>query len=582
MTQKWLIGMLNTSAVMGLGIVLISVLLFVSRKKYSARCRKGIWIFLAVLFLVPFSWFRFPRAYSLEVPNVVLREFERQTAETGFTPGVDFVVTDQEGSVGKADGTGMVGQGQSAPNEAAQPSPKPAEKASLTVADVLFAVWLIAAAVFAVYFAEGYRRMRGKIRRWSWRCRDKRVQEIFSELAAECGLKRIPELRIMDSSAGPFTTGVLKNIIVLPDENLQEKDLRFILKHELTHCKNKDILWRLLFVTVNVIYWFHPLVWFLRKTAEQDMEIACDEAVVSEASREDRKEYGDVIMSWVEQSRYRGSVISTGYVHGVKFLKRRFDSIFGGGRKKNGVLLAGGAVALVLLIGCILHVQSGGNVYAARKIPIDYGIEVRTDVNGDGEADRVRVTDNNLGEWDSVLTILSVGLNNGDGGWASVSYPERWDSYVVTGDLTGNGAADIVLVKIAWGSMHGMGDVTVLHVETDETGKPELVEYPGNFIQNPDLEPEWIGGWEDYPYPEDDISSYAEPPTVMDGGYYGATIIEKDGKTMLRLVMLAEAQTDSGMCIDCSYTPEGWYIEDIQMVYDYYGGDWEEKLLGMY
>ena len=148
-----------------------------------------------------------------------------------------------------------------------------------------------------------------------------------------------------------------------------------------------------------------------------------------------------------------------------------------------------------------------------------------------------------------------------------------------TVNLAGNGAADIVLVKLAWMSNHGTGDVTVLHVEADETGKPELVEYPGNFIQNPDLKPEWIGGWEDYPYPED-ISIFAEEPITLDDDCYGAAIIEKDGKTMLCVVRMADAQTDSGMCIDCSYTPEGWYIEDIQMIYDYYGGDWGEKLLG--
>ncbi|MCM1046333.1 MAG: M56 family metallopeptidase [Candidatus Gastranaerophilales bacterium] len=579
MTQKWMIGMLNTSAVMGLGIAIISVLLFLNRKKYSARCRKGIWIFMAVLFLTPFSHFRFSGAYSLEIPNVVLREFEHQAIYNRFTLREDPIIMNEEGSAGETDGAGMDGQSQTVWDEASQLSLKPAEKTSLTVADVLFAVWIIVAVALAVYFAEGYRRMRGKIRRWSSECEEKRVQEVFSELVAECGLKKIPEVRIMrDSSAGPFTTGVLKNMIILPDENLQEKDLRFILKHELTHCKNKDILWRLLFLIVNVIYWFHPLAWYLRKTAEQEMEIACDEAVVFNASKADRKEYSDVIMSWVEQSRYQGSVISTGYVRGAKFLKRRFDSIFGSGGKKNGTFLACGAFALVLLIGCILHIQSGGNVYAARKIAIDSGIEVRTDVNGDGETDRVQVTDNNLDGWDSVETILSVRLSNGEQEW--ITYPDRWDSYLVTGDLTGNGAADIVLVKIGWMSNHGTGEVRVLHVQTDESGKPEWVEYPGNFIQNPDLEPEWVGGWENYPYPEEDISIYAEPPVAMDGDYYGATIIEKDGKTMLRLIMLADAQTDSGMCIDCSYTSEGWYIEDILMVYDYYGGDWDEKLLG--
>lgn len=448
----------------------------------------------------------------------------------------------------------------------------------LTAADVLFAVWACICVLLMVYYTAGYRKLRGKIRRWSSECEDVHVQQVITEVAAECRLKRIPEVRIMkDSEEGPFTTGVLKNIIILPDDALHEKDLRFILKHEAIHCRNHDISWRMFFLTVNIIHWFNPLVWYLRRAMEQDMEIACDEEVVTRASIEKRREYSDVIMSWVERSRYRGSAVSTGYVKGVGFLKRRFDSILNGGKKKNGLLLAACICIFALFIGCVIQLQNGGKVYAEKKIAIDSGYEVRTDVDGDGETDRVFVTDNNMDGWDSVETYLSVRLSSGES--TLVTYPERWFSHVVTGDLSGNGAADIVMVKIAWGGMHNTGDVTVLHVETDEAGKPELVEYPGSFIQNPDLEPEWVGGWEDYPYPED-ISIFAEEPITLEDGCYGAAIIEKDGKTMLRVTRLVDAQTDSGMCIDCSYTPEGWYIEDIQMIYDYYGGDWDERLLG--
>ena len=450
--------------------------------------------------------------------------------------------------------------------------------AELTIADVLFAVWLCICILLTFYYVAGYRKMKSKIRRCSSACEDGHEQQIIQEIAAECRLKKIPEVRIMkDSEEGPFTTGILKNIIILPDGALHEKDLRFILKHEMIHCRNHDILWRLLFLAVNIIHWFNPLVWYLRRAMEQDMEIACDEEVVTKASREKRREYSDVIMSWVERSRYRGSAVSTGYVKGVGFLKRRFDSILNGGKKKNGLLLAGGVFILALFLGCMIRLQGGGKVYAEKKITIDSGYEVKTDVDGDGETDRVFVTDNNLAGWDAVETSVSVNLSNGEEAW--ISYPDRWQSYLVTGDLTGNGAADIVLVKLAWMSNHGTGDVTVLHVEKDAAGRPEWVEYPGNFIQNPDLEPEWVGGWEDYPYPED-ISIFAEEPIALDDACYGAAIIEKAGKTMLRVVRMVDAETDSGMCIDCSYTPEGWYIEDIQMIYDYYGGDWEDKLLG--
>ncbi len=489
---------------------------------------------MAFCFFIPFHVFHFRGAYTAEIPDMVLREFESQAVN----------------------GAG---------------------KQEMEGGDVLFAIWACVGVLLTVYYAVGYRRMWGRIRRWSSECENGYVQQTTREVAAECKLKRIPEVRIMkDSEEGPFTTGVLRNIIILPDDALHEKDTQFILKHEMVHCRNHDITWRLLLLTVNIIHWFNPLAWYLRRAMEQDMEIACDEEVVTKASDEKRREYSDVIMSWVERSRYRGSAVSTGYVKGVGFLKRRFDSILNGGKKKNGLLLTGSICLFALFIGCVIQLQSGGKVYAEKKVAIDSGYEVRTDVDGDGENDRVHVSDNNMDGWDSVETYLSVSLSSGEN--TLVTYPERWFSHVVTGDLSGNGVADIVLIKIAWGGMHDTGDVTVLHVETDETRKPELVEYPRNFIQNPNLEPEWVGGWENYPYPED-ISIFAEQPFSLDEDCFGATIIEKDGKTMLRVIRLVDAQTDSGMCIDCSYMPEGWYIEDIQMVYEY-GSDWGEKLLG--
>lgn len=289
----------------------------------------------------------------------------------------------------------------------------------------------------------------------------------------------------------------------------------------------------------------------------------------------------DVIMFWVERSQYRGSAVSTGYVNGVKFLKRRFDSIFNGGKKKNGILLAVGVCILALVLGCVIQLQSGGRVYAKREIAIDDGFEVRTDVNGDGKAERVYVSDNVSGDYAS--TQVSVRFGNGE--TAGISYPDYWDSYLVVGDLSGNGAADIVLIKTARGSTYGGGEITVLHVRTDEAGKPELVEYPGNFIRNPALELKWTG-WEDYTGEDmpDDEYSVAQPagfgPEYWDFAGMGAAIIEKDGKTMLRLIAFVDAWTESVKCIDCSYTPEGWYIEDMQIIYDYWGGGWEDELLG--
>ncbi|MCM1263131.1 MAG: M56 family metallopeptidase [Butyrivibrio sp.] len=555
---EFIFAVLNTSLVVGTSIVVLHIFFLLFGSSYSAKCRKAIWILTAICLLLPFRLFVTPRAYTAEIPNVVLKE-------------IDYVKTSHE----------QGGVGQTAPTDFSRQNPsKAVSRLEITLAEMAFILWICIGILMAGYYTAGYWRMKRKIKRWGNKCGNESIRKVLVEVSNQYGLKKIPGLYILhNSSAGPFTTGVLKNVVVLPDEVKSERDLGFIMKHEILHCKNKDIWWKLLFLVVNIIHWFNPLVWMLRRTAEQDMEIACDEELTFNKTKEYREEYCDVIMSWVTKNQYKGSTLATGYVQGVNFLKRRFSSIFDSRRKKKGILLIGATCIFIMFVGSMIQVKSGAKIYARRRIPILNGIEVRTDVDGDREVDKVFVSDNNPDGWDLVETSVSVRLSSGEEMW--INYPERWDSYLVTGDLSGNGAADIVLVKIAWMSNHGVGDVTVLHVQTDKAEKPELVEYPRNFIQNPELEPEWIGGWENYPYAED-IGIFAEQPFTLDEDCFGAAIIEKDKKTMLRVIKLVDAQTDSGMCIDCSYTLEGWYIEDIQMVYDYYGGGWDEKLLGIW
>ncbi|MCM1540753.1 MAG: M56 family metallopeptidase [Blautia sp.] len=353
MMGEFMTGILNTSVIVGVSIAVFSILLFFRGKRYSAKSRKTIWILMAFCLLVPFHLIPVPGAYMAEIPDIVLREAGIPEADHGGEAMM-------QGDVGQAAPVGVM---------QVQPLSEASGK-EVTAADVAFVIWACVGAVMAVYLMAGYQRMRRKIRRWGYECEDAGIREILAEISGQCGMKRIPGLYILpDSTMGPFTTGIFRNIIVLPEEVQNEKDMRFILKHEALHCKNRDILWKLLFLLVCIIHWFNPLVWLLRRAAEQDMEIACDEEVVSGAAREDRREYSEVIMAWVERSQCRGSAVSTGYVRGVRFLKRRFESILNGGRKKKGILLVVIACVFVLLAGNMIHIQSGGTVYAGAGTP---------------------------------------------------------------------------------------------------------------------------------------------------------------------------------------------------------------------
>ncbi len=565
--REFMIALVNTSVIAGICTAVFLLIFSFCGKQYGAKCKKVIWCLIAVCCLIPF---RFPASalgYRVEVPNVVLRR-----GDTMYTESTDA----QSGSAENVS--------QTAPDEYQEtrnPIVSGSTKRELTATDMLFVLWVCAAAALVVYYAAGYWIWKRSIMRRGQECWNIMTLKILKEEVDRYKIKAFPRLFILqDSTIGPFTMGVLQNTIVLPDDISDERELRFILKHELLHCKQKDILWKLLFVCVNIIHWFNPFIWVLRKAAEQEIEICCDEAVVAGEDRAYRKEYSDMIMSWVAKGSCKWNAASTGYVQGVKFIKRRFDSIING-RKKKGVFLIVLACATLLQTGSLIHIQSGKKVYAVSQVPIDTGIEIRTDLDGDGTEDRVLVTDNVDGDY----AYSQVLAKFHDGDIALVNYPDYWDSYLVTGDLNGDGLPDIVVNRVSTGSTYGGGETSVLHVEKNEAGEPVLVEYPSNFIQNPDLELKWVG-WEDYDgefIPDDDYST-AQPtsfdPENLDFQGMGANIFEKDGKVMLRFVAYVDSWTESVKCIECSYTPDGWYIEDMQMICDYWGGGWETKLMG--
>ena len=566
--KEFITGLINTSMVAGVSIIVILFFFYFIGRNYSARCRKVVWILMAFCCLIPF---RFPSGllrYTVEIPDVVIRQ-----AENPKTNYAESLVVQNN-----------VEQAATYEHESAQVhSSFGVLKKEITTADIFFTIWICVSVAMSIYYMLGYWMLQKKIKRWGHDCEDAGTQKILIDESNQYKMKRVPKLCILqDSSVGPFSTGFLRNTIVLPSDIPSERDMRFIIKHEMLHCKNKDILLKLFFLFVNIIHWFNPLVWLLRKAVEQDIEISCDEAVILGANRTDREEYSDVIMSWVERGNYKWSAVSTGYVQGVKFIKRRFDSIINDRKRKRGILLIGITCAFILLMGSVIHVQSGEKIYGVSKVPILQGIEVRTDLDGDGGVERVLITDHAYGDdAHSQVCVIFKNSNN----IATVNYPDYWSSYIVTGDLSGNGRADIVVNMISTGSTYGGGQFTVLHLETNEAGYPELVEYPNNFIKNDNLELKWVG-WEEYTgddIPNDEYST-AQPTSFSienwDFAGMGATIIEKDGKTMLRLVAYVDPWTESAKCIDCSYTPDGWYIEDMQMIYDYWGGGWEEALLG--
>ena len=98
-----------------------------------------------------------------------------------------------------------------------------------------------------------------------------------------------------DHISTPFVMGLFKPRIYLPS-GLGEGERDYILRHERTHIKRLDHLWKLLAFLALALHWFNPLVWLAFTLAGRDMEASCDEAVLRRTAGDIRADYAQSIL----------------------------------------------------------------------------------------------------------------------------------------------------------------------------------------------------------------------------------------------------------------------------------------------
>jgi len=89
------------------------------------------------------------------------------------------------------------------------------------------------------------------------------------------------------SSVEPGVFGIRRPVLLLPEgiaDRLAPAQLDAIVAHEMCHVRRHDNLTGAVHLIVEAIFWFHPLVWWIRTRLLEERERACDEAVLQSGS----------------------------------------------------------------------------------------------------------------------------------------------------------------------------------------------------------------------------------------------------------------------------------------------------------
>lgn len=332
-SEKLLNNLMQIGLTVSLAALVPLILRRLMKKRYPARMVCVVWAILALRLLIPVQ-LTLPQAPVQVMPRT---SYVVQSDQTAFRQaGLPVVqnptrwVTDTQAQTLSAADTGTV--------------------KTVDITDILLTLWLAGVIACVLWQGIGYYRLIRSLKGTSRSVERADLHTILQEQCADLVIDREIPLRVSSAADCPMLAGFIHPTLYLPDERISRTDAAFIFRHELTHYKHGDLWLKLLLLAARCLHWFNPLVHLIARFAQEDIEAACDDAVVRGHDGAYRRAYGETILrSAIAQAQKRKALVSC-FGDDKKTLMRRFEGLFDKSVKKRGVALV---VMIVLLVGSL-------------------------------------------------------------------------------------------------------------------------------------------------------------------------------------------------------------------------------------
>ena len=338
-SEKLLNNLMQIGLTVSLAALVPLILRRLMKKRYPARMVCVVWAILALRLLIPVQ-LTLPQAPVQVMPRT---SYVVQSDQTAFRQaGLPVVqnptrwVTDTQAQTLSAADTGTV--------------------KTVDITDILLTLWLAGVIACVLWQGIGYYRLIRSLKGKSQPVERADLHTILQEQCADLVIDREIPLRVSSAADCPMLAGFIHPTLYLPDERISRTDAAFIFRHELTHYKHGDLWLKLLLLAARCLHWFNPLVHLIARFAQEDIEAACDDAVVRGHDGAYRRAYGETILrSAIAQAKKRKALVSC-FGDDKKTLMRRFEGLFDKSVKKRGVALVVMIALLVGSLGCVVAV----------------------------------------------------------------------------------------------------------------------------------------------------------------------------------------------------------------------------------
>lgn len=109
-------------------------------------------------------------------------------------------------------------------------------------------------------------------------------QERFGSLCQQMGIRRKVRLLFSEVVKDPITFQLWRPVILLPVSlvtGLNTQQIELLLLHELAHIRRYDFAINILQTLVEIVFFYHPALWWISRNIRATREHCCDDAVLA-------------------------------------------------------------------------------------------------------------------------------------------------------------------------------------------------------------------------------------------------------------------------------------------------------------
>ena len=325
MTSIW--GFILQTIEVSLIALLILVLKRIFKDKLSPRWQYGIWVLLLISLLKPIGYID---SYVIPYIQVYIEAFKSYIES--------FIQSSYSSSFLITYNTSFIPYIKSIPH---------------SITDILFVLYVIGVYATIIKYFIDYFKLKSILKLGEQP--DEDVINKINDISHRYHLHTC-KVVVIEGLSSAFVCGILKPILVLPHENVDDK----VILHELLHLKNKDLLHNVIWSLFKAIHFCNPFMIYVFQIIHNDMETLCDYRVLELLDGEERREYGRILLSMINE-KYPYAFGTTSLSNGAKFIKERIETIARFKKYPKGVSLV--SICIVILIIPMILNNNGSTQY---------------------------------------------------------------------------------------------------------------------------------------------------------------------------------------------------------------------------